>query len=829
MKRSQLIGVLCAGLLAASSLSTVLYAQTLTSTNLPIILINTQGQTINDEPGIIGDLKIINNPSGINAPTDTPTDYDGKAKVEYHGCSSQNFPKKSLGIELRSTTAVTTSINAPLLGFPAESDWILIASYTDKTFIRDELAFYMSNQAGRYASRTKPVEVIIDNEYQGIYVFEEKIKRDANRVNINKLDPTDLGNNSITGGYIVKIDKTCGSFDPAHQWQSAYSSPGGNRPHYWLTHYPNDENLVSQKFSYIKNYINTFEATMASSTCCQAETGYSKYMVDDTFIDHFLLEEVTSNADAYRFSAYISKERDSKGGKLSAGPIWDMNLAFGFLLTPFPTYTQSYEGWRYLAPGDPSFPVPFWWGKLLSCCAYNHKVVSRYKQLRQTIWQTANLLAYIDTQYTLMNQGAYARNFQKWPVIGVSLWNDEPSYNGATLTDEIDFLKTWLTNRLDWMDSHIDSFIQEPKAVIGPGSLSINVGQSAPLSLSFTGSGPWSYTLSSGQSGTATSSLSTVYVSPIQTTSYTIQSVRNSCGTGIQSGTAVVTVIPAYADLSIGLTASKRVASPGDSVTLTLDLYNEGPQIAQSVVIENRLPAGLSFSGSSSTAVSENNKVVSIVADTLPVGQRLSFTYRLHIDTTGVFWNAAQIVASLSTDPDSQPNSGTGDGEDDMAVLDFRTGSANSPIYYSPNPNQIPLPTVISNQPTAAADSVELSLAIVSNKLLNKINDTASLTIVVSNRGAITANNVVIESLLPNGWQLINTDGLTLTGQRVTATVGSIPVNESARVVINLQTSVSGILVSQIQAVDENNAGAIVGNGYTNGEKDEGSIRIRVY
>jgi len=98
MKRSQLIGVLCAGLLAASSLSTVLYAQTLTSTNLPIILINTQGQTINDEPGIIGDLKIINNPSGINAPTDTPTDYDGKAKVEYHGCSSQNFPKKSLGV-----------------------------------------------------------------------------------------------------------------------------------------------------------------------------------------------------------------------------------------------------------------------------------------------------------------------------------------------------------------------------------------------------------------------------------------------------------------------------------------------------------------------------------------------------------------------------------------------------------------------------------------------------------------------------------------------------------------------------------------------------------
>ncbi|WP_338874369.1 CotH kinase family protein [Spirosoma sp. SC4-14] len=829
MKRSLITGFLLAGLVSAFYLSTIANAQTLSTTNLPIVLIDTHGQLINDEPGIICDLKIINNISGVNTPADTANGFDGKAKVEYHGCSSQNFPKKSLGIELRSTTAVTTSINASLLGFPAESDWLLIASYTDKTFLRDQLAFFMSNQAGRYASRTKAVEVIINNEYQGIYIFEEKVKRDANRVNINKLDPTDLGNNSITGGYIVKIDKTCGSFDPDHQWQSAYSSPGGNRPHYWLTHYPNDDNLVSQQFTYIKNYINTFETTMASSTCCQATTGYSKYVVDDTFIDHFLLEETTSNADAYRFSAYISKERDSKGGKLSAGPIWDLNLAFGFLLTPFPSYSQSSEGWRYLAPGDPAFPVPFWWGKLLSCCTYTHKVVSRYRQLRQTVWQTSTLLDFIDTQYTLMNQGAYDRNFQKWPIIGVSIWNDEPSYNGATLADEIDFLKTWLTNRLNWMDSHIDAFIQEPLAVVSPSSLSIDVGQTAPLSLSFTGNGPWSYTLSSGQSGIVASSPATVYVSPSQTTTYTIQSVSNSCGTGIQSGTAVVTVRPVYADLSIGLSASKRVVSVGDTVSLFLNLYNEGPQTARAIVIENRLPDGLSFSGSSSTALNENNNVVSIATDSLAVGQTLVFTYQLQVNTMGIFWNAAQITASLSTDPDSQPGSGTGDGQDDMAIVDLRVGTVNAPVYSSPNPNQVPLPPVLSSQPPVATDSVELSLAVLTDKLLYKVNDIASITLVVSNRGGLAANNTVIQTLLPDGWQLTSTNGLTVTGQTITAIIESVPAGDSAIVVLAIQMSTTGILTAQILSVDENNVGSIPGNGYTNGEKDECFIQLRVY
>ncbi|GAB3917951.1 CotH kinase family protein [Larkinella terrae] len=435
------------------------FAQTFTFSNLPIVSINTNNQTITDEPGILADLKIINNASGINSLSDPPNEHNGKAKVEFRGCSSQNFPKKSYGFELRDPANTANDLKDDLFGFPTESDWVLNASYSDKTFMRDALTFYMSNLTGNYASRTKYVELVIDGQYQGIYVLEERVKRDAGRVDVKKLDPADNSLPKLSGGYIVKIDKACGNNDPGHRWASDYASPGANPSarHIWATHAPNDKDITTDQFNYIKSYIQAFETAANGPTVCDAINGYSKYISDDAFIDHFLLQEMTSNADAYRFSSFFSKQRDNEGGKLRAGPIWDMSQAYGYLTTPFLGNTQSYQGWRYLGPGDPSFPVPFFWGQLLSCCNYRDKLIARYQQLRQTTLKTATLIAFIDSQYALLNQGAYDRNFQKWPILGVPIWTDEPSYTGATLLDEVNYLKTWITNRLNWMDSNIAS------------------------------------------------------------------------------------------------------------------------------------------------------------------------------------------------------------------------------------------------------------------------------------------------------------------------------------------------------------------------------------
>lgn len=196
------------------------YAQTFTSSNLPIVVINTNGQTILDEPKITVDIGIIDNGIGQrNNLTDPYNNYSGKAAIEIRGSSSQSFPKKQYGVELRD--AAGNDVSAPLLGLPPEEDWVLFAPYNDKTLMRDVLAYKIARDQGRYAPRTRYCELVLNGQYQGIYVLIEKVKRDNNRVDVNKLDPDENSGNDLTGGYIIKIDKETGSGNGG--WTSNYT------------------------------------------------------------------------------------------------------------------------------------------------------------------------------------------------------------------------------------------------------------------------------------------------------------------------------------------------------------------------------------------------------------------------------------------------------------------------------------------------------------------------------------------------------------------------------------------------------------------------------
>lgn len=163
----------------------MLNGQVLTSSNLPIIIINTNGQAILDDPKITADMGIIYNGIGVrNNTTDPMNHYNGKIGIETRGQSSQMFPMKSYGIELRDIGG--NSQDKTLFGLPKESDWILYAPYTDKTLMRNFLAYTMSREMGHWAANCRYVEVVVNGDYRGVYVFMEKIKRGSGRVNIPK-------------------------------------------------------------------------------------------------------------------------------------------------------------------------------------------------------------------------------------------------------------------------------------------------------------------------------------------------------------------------------------------------------------------------------------------------------------------------------------------------------------------------------------------------------------------------------------------------------------------------------------------------------------------
>ena len=174
--------------------------------NLPIVVITTEnGQAIPDEPKITAHMGIIDNESGNNEHPGTFNDYDGKIGIELRGASSQGYAKKGYGLETRLENGENNNVS--LLGMPVENDWVLHGPYSDKSLIRNILAYHFSREMGQYASRTKLCELFINDTYSGVYVLMEKIKRDTFRLDIGKLEPHEVSGRDVTGGYIFKLDK----------------------------------------------------------------------------------------------------------------------------------------------------------------------------------------------------------------------------------------------------------------------------------------------------------------------------------------------------------------------------------------------------------------------------------------------------------------------------------------------------------------------------------------------------------------------------------------------------------------------------------------------
>src|SRR5690606_27410745 len=377
------------------------FCQEFTESNLPIVIIDTHSQAILNEPKIKADMKIINNgPGMINHSSDEPNDYNGKIVIEIRGSSSQMFPKKQYGIELWDEEG--EGIDAPILGMPEEEDWVLFAPYNDKALIRDALSYKLGRDMGQYASRQRFCEVVINGEYMGLFVFFEKVKRDSKRVDIAKLDPDEISGDDLTGGYLFKIDKFTGSGGDG--WESKHPPlyRSGNQTIFFQYEDPDAEDIVPEQKQYIKSFMDEFEDVLASENYNHPTQGYAKYIDVESFVDYYLINELTKNVDAYRLSTFMHKQRDSDGGILRMGPIWDYNLAFGnvdYCLEGNPEgFVTSFNS---VCPDD-FWLIPFWWSRLLSDPAFRVKLNQRWDELRAGPFKTETILTYIDSVVTVL-------------------------------------------------------------------------------------------------------------------------------------------------------------------------------------------------------------------------------------------------------------------------------------------------------------------------------------------------------------------------------------------------------------------------------------------
>jgi len=411
------------------------------TSNLPIVVIDTFGETVNQNRHTLGYAAFIDTASrGRAGITDTP-DLVTRIGIDVRGKSSAGFAKKQYHFETWDDN--NKEVAASVLGFPDESDWILQGPYSDKSLMRNFLSYNWSNEMGQYASRTRFVEVFLNSDgrgistsdYVGVYILMEKIKRGKDRVDIEALGPEDNAEPEITGGYIFKKDKL-DSGEPTFNTSTGLTL---------IYVDPNGHDITEPQKTWLRNHIIEFETALRGPNFRDPNVGYRKYIDVDSFINIHILVELTKNIDGFRLSTYMHKDR---GGKITMGPAWDYNLSLGnadYLNGWIPT------GWYYDLISAGNYP---WWRRLFEDDWFQRRYADRWFELRAGLFSTERLLKYIDDTASLLNE-AQARNFERWKILGTRLWPNW--YIASTYQEEIRWMKDWLSDRLAWMDRQIGS------------------------------------------------------------------------------------------------------------------------------------------------------------------------------------------------------------------------------------------------------------------------------------------------------------------------------------------------------------------------------------
>jgi hypothetical protein len=406
------------------------------TSNLPLVVLETGGRYLSQGRPALVRAEFYDTAKG-RASLGAPPDYAGLASIHRRGNTTQRLPKSSF--TFHTVDGQTNQVKAALLGLPAEEDWVLYAPFEDKTLIRDVLAYELANKMGRYAPRTRYVELFITasrhqlsmRDYAGVYVLVEKIKRGHDRVNIAKLAPEDRSEPAISGGYIIKRD---------HDDRSEsrfYTSRGG--PYFFVS--PKPEAITPEQKAWLARYINAFEMALYGADFRNPQTGYAAYLDVPAFIDAHWLIEVSKNVDGFRYSAFLTKDR---GGKLKPGPAWDWNRSFG--------NADYYGGWQtegwystWLRPTEIS-----WYHRLQDDPDFRQRCTARWLELRQGVLDLKKIHARIDELAAQLEE-AQQRNFKRWPILGQQITCNY--YVGDTYRDEIAWLKNWIARRMEWIDS----------------------------------------------------------------------------------------------------------------------------------------------------------------------------------------------------------------------------------------------------------------------------------------------------------------------------------------------------------------------------------------
>jgi hypothetical protein len=365
--------------------------------------------------------------------------------IHVRGQSSSDFDKTAYRLELWDNE--NDDADHPLLGMPADSDWVFRGPFMDKSLIRDALTYSLGRDMGLRTPRFALCELYLNldggplgpADYQGVYLVSETVKVSDDRLDIANLKKADLAPPAVEGGYVLKFD-----------WQVAeapmLTCTGSTSSCWRYLEVVEPDPLQPEQQAWITQYVQQVHDSLHAADFADPQTGYAAWIDVPSFVDVVIINELSRNVDGYIRSTYLHKDR---GGKLAAGPLWDYDLAWG---TGGIRRNLEIQGWQY-EQQRVNPPANDWFSRLFQDPAFVDRVAARWQELRGGVLSDAALDARIDELATPL-AGAADRNFQRWPNLTrarIVNWATTPT--AATWQGQVDYLRDWAHQRAAWLDT----------------------------------------------------------------------------------------------------------------------------------------------------------------------------------------------------------------------------------------------------------------------------------------------------------------------------------------------------------------------------------------
>ncbi|WP_285055559.1 CotH kinase family protein [Pedobacter ginsengisoli] len=394
------------------------YIVKFTDNGVSALYINTNNVPITSkEVYVTGSIKIVSNFKDVV--------YDGKTEIKGRGNSTwYDMPKKPYRIKLDKKAA--------LLGMPESKNWVLLANYADKTLMRNELAFILSRNIGRaFTPASRYVEVYLNGAYLGNYQLTEQIKEGKGLVDIEEQPKGTTTLPDLAGGYLIEQDLFANG-EPIHFYTAK------NMP--FVIKYPDEDDINQEQKDYIKNHFQKFEDALYAADYTDPVNGYRKYFDVNTYVDHYLINEVIGNPDAFR-STYLFKKRNDE--KIYTGPIWDFDKAAN--------NDNRLGDQVHGLMANSAFEPKIWLKRLLTDQSFRQRIRARWNEIKPKIYALTSSMYPIAAKLAV----SQVRNFTKWDILNKQSYL-ELQVNGS-YAGEIQYLKTFLNDHIAWLDGKFNS------------------------------------------------------------------------------------------------------------------------------------------------------------------------------------------------------------------------------------------------------------------------------------------------------------------------------------------------------------------------------------